>query len=88
MPKFRLPTSDFDDFAKTKTTTYFAFDTKEVIAWNLDDSKTLELWFKGASEPVCLEQQHVGEDNFTLVMELLAHEFPHIAEIQLATVSA
>jgi hypothetical protein len=85
MPKFRFSTSNSPARFAKKSITCFAFDTSEVTAWSHDDSDTLELWFKGVSESIVLEKRHLGEENFNILVGVLCHEFPILADLKLAT---
>lgn len=81
---------------KRYETTYYAFDTQEVAAWTLvaerhsyaqdEDSTNLELWLKGVSEPIVINEKLVGTPTFQSVLTLLVSEFPDIDDLKLKTV--
>lgn len=65
----------------------FAIDIKEVAIWNFKADGSLNLWFKGISEPVNLVASDVGEDNFCFLVTILSVEFPDVNDLKFRTVS-
>ena len=76
---------------KCQEVTHFAFDSEEVAAWTLysidDDLSGLDLWLKGVSEPICINEEAIGTPTFQSVLTLLVSEFPEIDDLKLRTVS-
>lgn len=93
MPKFRFSTVDrctgFTRKQKQEIT-HFAFDTQEVTAWTVhtlgDDTTNLELWLKGVSEPLSVNEEVVGTPNFQSILTLLVSEFPGIDSLKFPAV--
>lgn len=89
--KFRFSTVEQKSRFSRKRyeTTHYAFDTQEVAAWTLypqdEDSTNLELWLKGVSEPIVINEKLVGTPTFQSVLTLLASEFPDIDDLKLKT---
>ena len=90
--KFRFSTVEKKSGFSRKRyeTTHYAFDTQEVAAWTLyaqdEDSTNLELWLKGVSEPIAINEKLVGTPTFQSVLTLLVSEFPDIDDLKLKTV--
>lgn len=90
--KFRFSTVEQKSGFSRKRyeTTHYAFDIQEVAAWTLyaqdEDSTNLELWLKGVSEPIVINEKLVGTPTFQSVLTLLVFEFPDIDDLKLKTV--
>lgn len=57
--------------------TWFAVDTDEVVAFQLNQHRSLFLWLRGMSDPVVISPQEIGEGAFDFLLSKLCEAFSH-----------